>query len=325
MSDGLLGLDALRQTLAEPLEASPPGPEILARAASEACALAREAYERNSASAVASAERVLYTLNVNNAFTPPVQGVPGVIWNVLTRAKMRAAVHAPRVPDTLELDEMNRLLLGAVEEHGAATHPFVDRIVADPDIKGLVVFAKNWFTTAHGFTAQLIAMAQRAKPAMRDVVLRNLADEFDGIDHELLRARFRERVGAQYEPSRAVNDPEHLTEAFGVLNYRTGVCSLNNTAYALGSFYSVEAATPPMCKHLVDGLRKRGFEEEAIRTFSLHVDVDEDHAGEWLEAINGQGSLSPAERAMVVRGALGQLAQRRAWFETMQTYVYGKR
>jgi len=313
-------LNAIREALSKPLEGQEPTSEVIMEATSEALQLARDAYDKKDPAAQAEAERVLYVANVANHFAGPMHAVPGIFWQTLTRAKMRLAL--PAGGGETSQAQMQSQLEAAVAAHDEKAHALVDRIVADPELRALTVFAKNWYVTAHGFTQQLNAMAQRCGGELRKVVLHNLADEVSGTDHEILRARFRERVNASYDPKTAPTDPDLVTGAFGVLNYRTGVNSLNSTAYALGSFYTVEAATPLMCKRLVPGLRKRGFEEAAIETFSLHLEADEDHAAEWMEVIN-TATLSEADRANVVKGALGQLEARQRWFTEMGKLLYG--
>ena len=93
------------------------------------------------------------------------------------------------------------------------------------DDQGLVLCAKNWWTSTHGFEEELISTLQRSSHAARQMLFDNLSDELgdDGKPHIELRAATLRDFGDDVH-ARIVNGAiTHLlarSELFAALSQR---------------------------------------------------------------------------------------------------------
>jgi hypothetical protein len=297
-------------------------PAEIASAALDAEELSEDAFVRGEPRARSEAERLLYAIHVDSAFAPPIQGELGVVWSTLIGAKLRACLDPSAVPRELDASELERWLLALVRHTDRRDHELFERIGAEDDERGLVVYTKNWYASTHGFTTQLISILQRAngnaglKPVFLSL-LENLREEFCDEAHPELRARWPRRLGVEYSARGAMTDDDCVTEAFGLQNYRTGVANLSDPLLAIGSFFTIEAVFSGVCRRLYPTLVRRGFDADSIATFALHADGDETHAQEMLAAFR-QCDLDGRARARVLLGALAQLRARAQMFDAMR-------
>lgn len=295
----------------------------LAEALDESTSLAKAAFEQHTAGASDHVERLLYTIHTRTNFSPPLAPLPALCWSILTQAKLNAALSAPQVADEVSPDEMVKRLDEAVQQVEQRDHTLLDIITRAPDDKGLHVYAKNWFASTHGFTKQLfgIVKACHGVPQLGhlfDAAMENVNEECDpAAPHFEMRARFPKRLGIDYSPDVAQHDPQLVTQAFSLQNYRTAVCNLVDPTYALGSFYTIEAGFPGVCTRMYAGLKERGFDDDSIVVFKSHAGVDTEHADEWLHAIK-DSPLTGRQRAQVLRGGLAQVELRHQMFVAMR-------
>jgi pyrroloquinoline quinone (PQQ) biosynthesis protein C len=317
-------LDELHEALTEPLGTVDPGKDALERAVADSIALAQAAYKQADPAARLFAERVLHVIQVRSHFAPPMQGVPAIYWNVLIRAKLATELRPPSDwpdltagIDRLETTELKRRLEDAVARFGCHNHDFLDDVADRSGDRALRIFAKNWYGSCQGFSHQLIQMVQRTTGAVRRSVSDNVADEFSGVGHDELRMRFIESVGFRYDAQVAATDPERVVESYALMSYRTGICVIQDTMFALGSFYTTEANWPLECKRMLVGLRGRGCTDHDLEYWSEHAHADEDHAAEWLEVLL-EAARTPALRERVLTGALAQLHLRRRMYDSMR-------
>ena len=318
-----LDLDSLKSSLMESVPSRDPAFESMAEAFSQARLLAESAYVEKNREAESQAERILYLIHTMNHFAPPVQAQPALIWGVLGRAKLWDALQvqqsiAPVTRETLR-EELQELVKTAEKND----HPILDAICGYHDLKGVRIYAKNWMVTAHGFINQLGALFQRAPAKLKPVVRENIDEEFEGTEHTVLRERFLKAIGVQYSPDAALRDPDYLFESMSVLNYRTLICSLSNPFFAFGNFYSIEGVFYQVSRHLAQGLRKRGMAEADIEMFTLHGDLDEDHAAEWLAGLEA-ADLTDLERGQVLAGARAQMKIRHRHYEAMTSLLIAR-
>jgi len=321
--DNALNLEQLEKGLKEPIKPEGFSAEELTEAFEQARLLAENAYVKKSPEAEKQAERILYLLHTLNHFAPPLQAQPGLIYGVLGRAKLRKALFLeqktePASPAAMR-KELEELVKGAEEND----HPILNEICAFPDPSGILIYAKNWMITAHGFINQLAALFQRAPNKLRKVVRENMGDEFEGTEHAVLRDRFLQDIGVKYSPQEALRDPDYLFESMSVLNYRTLISSISNPYYAFGSFYSIEGVFYQVSRRLTQGLRKRGLPEETFEMFTLHSEVDHDHANEWMESLEA-ANLTDMERGWVVAGGRAQMRIRHRHYEAMKSLIKSK-
>jgi len=316
-------LEALNEILIDPIGIAEVTVDAADRARDDARALAHAAFRDDDRAARLYAERVLHVIQVRSSWAPPMHGIPSIYWNELMRAKLAVELKAPAewrelTADAARLDspELKRRLEAAVQENGCHNHPFLDAVADKGNDRALRIFAKNWYGSCQGFSHQLVQMVQRTTGAVRRSVSENVEDEFRGVGHDELRMRFIESIGFRYDAQVAATDAERVPESYALMSYRTGICVMQETMFALGSFYTTEANWPLECTRMLRGLRARGCTEHDLEYWSEHATADEDHAAEWLEVLLDAAKTAPMrERALT--GALAQLHLRRRMYDSM--------
>jgi pyrroloquinoline quinone (PQQ) biosynthesis protein C len=285
----------------------------------EARQLANAAYSKEDRKSFEESEKILYLINTSNCFGKPLQDTPSLVYGTLLRAKLSSVLKSAEqnIPLKLNFEEMKKALENLVNEADQKDHTLIDEIGNSESWKGLLLYSKNWVVTAYGFLEQLALLLQHCQGDARHIVQENIADEFEGTPHPILRNRFLQRIGIQYHPIRALEDEDYLVEAMSVLNFRTGISSLNDPYYALGSFYTVEAVFCLISGRLKKILPKFKIQEEAYEMFHLHSTVDQDHAIQWMQGIEGP-HITPQQRSRVVVGATAQMKIRHQLFEAMR-------
>jgi pyrroloquinoline quinone (PQQ) biosynthesis protein C len=301
----------LRRQLADPWGASEAAPATLVSAAKEADELARRAYDSDDVTARRHAEELLYFINIDNCFAPPLHGVASVVWTTLMRVKLASLRRRFGGCEPIDVAEMGSRLKAAVQQWGAYNHPLVASLrQASDDLHAYRIWAKNWYGSCVGFSAQLAALVQRTSGHAKKVVLENLSDEFDDkVTHDEIRVRFYESLGMRFVAAEALGDPDRVLEATELLNARTGLSFLRDPLWALGCFYGVEANWPPECRLHLEINRARGADDHTLAYWIDHAFADDHHSAEWLAALEGM-CRSPHECAAAVDGAVMQLRLR---------------
>jgi len=302
-----IDLQELRRSLADPWALDDKSLATLGAAAEELGALARRAYVDGNEAARREAEAILYYINIDNCFAPPLHGVAAVAWTTLMRTKLGAIKKQLGGCEPIDVPEMSRRLKAAVEQWGAYNHPVLKTIA---DLAPYRIWAKNWFGSCVGFSAQLAALVQRTAASAKQVVLENLSDEFDHkVTHDTLRIRFYESLGLTFSASAALDDADRVLEATELLNLRTGLSFLRDPVWALGCFFGVEANWPPECRLHLEINRARGTDEHTLEYWTNHAFADESHSAEWLTALEGT-CKTPRDCANAVDGCVMQLRMR---------------
>ncbi len=316
-------LPQLSSFFEEPIGLSNPHADVVSQAVTDAYALARAAFEQSDPAARLFAERAMHVIQTRSHFAPPMHAIPAAYWNVLIRHKLASELKVPGdwahlVGDAEELtrDELSRRLQVAVQDFGCHNHPMIDLIGSEQGNRALLVFAKNWYGSCQGFASQLVQLVQRTSGRVRQSVAENVEDEFAGVSHDELRQRFIESIGFAYDSGSATTDADRVPESYAIMSYRTGVCLINNTLYALGSFYTTEANWPLECVRMLTALRRRGCSEHDLEYWTTHAHADEDHAAEWLEVLI-EATTTPSQRREVLTAALAQLHLRRRMYDSM--------
>lgn len=308
--------------LSDPWAQDDPGPAALAEAAERFHVLARRAYGDGDPGARSDAERILYEINIASCFAPPLHAVPALAWTTLMRAKLAQLRRTFGGCEPIDVAEMSRRMKAAVAQWGAYNHPVLKRFAELPDNLGAYrVWAKNWYGSCHGFSAQLAALVQRTSGDAKRVVLENLADEFDHkVTHDALRIRYYESLGLHFDAASALDDPDRVVEATELLNARTGLCFLRDPLWALGCFYGVEANWPPECRLHLDINRRRGVDEHTLEYWTNHAFADDHHSAEWL-AVLEKCCTSPRDCAAAVDGAVIQLRLRWQMYDAIASRI----
>jgi pyrroloquinoline quinone (PQQ) biosynthesis protein C len=300
-------------------------PEAVAAATEASATLARRAYRDNDREARAEAETVIYFLNLDSCFAPPLRPAAAVVWTTLMQAKLARLRDelAPASKPELTDAAMQAELEAAVGEWGAYNHPVLDELEQSSDREAYRVWAKNWFGSCYGFSQQLASLVQRTTGEVKKSVLENLNDEFDdAVTHDTLRVRFYKSLGLSHSPEEAVYDPDWVLESTELLNLRTGLCNLDSPLWALGCFYTIEANWPPECRRHHAMNKAHGLDDHTLEYWTTHAFADEHHSSEWLTAVSSLCS-SRDERVAVVEGAVIQLRLRWRMYDAIQRRING--
>ena len=276
--------------------------------------LGRRAYIDADPTARRDAEHLLYAINIANCFAPPLHARAAHAWTTLMRDKLGALRRAFGGCEPIDAPTMSQRLLDAVARWGAYNHPVIAQLRARPDdLRAYRIWAKNWYGSCVGFSAQLAALVQRTSGPAKKVVIENLADEFDDkVTHDVLRIRFYESLDLRFDAASAIDDPDRVLEATELLNARTGLSFLRDPIWAFGCFYGVEANWPHECRLHLEINRARGgigADDHTLEYWLSHATADDHHAAEWLDALVAM-CKTPEQRAAAVDGALIQLRLR---------------
>jgi hypothetical protein len=239
-----------RQLSSDPWALDDKSTATIGALAEEIQALARRAYDEGQEVARREAEEILYFINIDNCFAAPLHAGAAMAWTTLMRVKLASLRRKFGGCEQIDAAEMSRRLTSAVEKWGAYNHPVVANLRAHPDnVAAYRIWAKNWYGSCVGFSAQLAALVQRTSGHAKQVVLENLSDEFDHkVTHDALRIRYYESLGLQFSAADALADADRVLEATELLNARTGLSVLRDPVWALGCFYGVEANWPHECR-----------------------------------------------------------------------------
>jgi pyrroloquinoline quinone (PQQ) biosynthesis protein C len=296
----------------------------VAAAALASAELAARAYGQGDPDARRQAESIIYFLNIDSGFAPPLHPVAGTVWLTLMHAKLAALRRelageiAGADPDQ---DEMAAQLEAAVARWGAYNHPLLDELERRASREAHRIWAVNWFGSCYGFSQQLAGLLQRTAGGARRTVLENLNDEFsDDATHDTLRVRFYESLGLRHSPETAIHDPDWVPESTELLNLRTGLCNLSDPLPALGCFYGVEANWPPECRRHHAMHKRRGVDDHVLQYWTTHASADEHHADDWLDSVKAL-CRTGAQRATVVEGAILQLRLRWRMYDSIREKV----
>jgi len=303
--------DVRRRLSSDPWALDDTSTTTLGALAEELQALARRAYDEGHEPALRDAEEILYFINIDNCFAPPLHAGAALAWTTLMRAKLASLRRRFGGCEPVDGPEMSRRLHAAVEQWGAYNHPVVASLRArTDDVASYRIWAKNWYGSCVGFSAQLAALVQRTTGHAKQVVLENLTDEFDDkVTHDALRIRYYESLGLRFSAPEALADADRVIEATELLNARTGLSFLRDPVWALGCFYGVEANWPHECRLHLEINRKRGADEHTLEYWTGHATADDHHSAEWLAALEGM-CKTREERAAAVDGCVIQLRLR---------------
>src|SRR5688572_13730831 len=158
-----LDLVELRRQLTDAWALDDVGPVRLGAVADEVQALAHRGYVDGDVQARREAEEVLYYINIDNCFAPPLHAVASFVWTTLMREKLASLRKRFGGCEPIDVPEMSRRLKAAVEQWGAYNHPLVAKTLRErtADLGAYRIWAKNWFGSCVGFSSQLAALVQR--------------------------------------------------------------------------------------------------------------------------------------------------------------------
>ncbi len=211
-----------------------------------------------------------------------------------------------------------------IESHPAVDHLLLARLATSPfSREDYRVFGENHFPLVCVFTSYLERLLVRAPASDAKLWLAKvLVDEYGegsrGEDHATLYGRFLRECGSSLERAAGVRVPSaanlFIAEHRRIVREEPFLVGLG----AVGPGH--EWAIPKMFDAVIPGLRRAGFDEEAIAYFTLHVEQDGDH-GAWLEEALALHATTPEAQAQVRRGALRSLEARGAFWDGVQSAI----
>jgi pyrroloquinoline quinone (PQQ) biosynthesis protein C len=211
-----------------------------------------------------------------------------------------------------------------IESHPAVNHLFLSRLATSPfSREDYLVFAENHFPLVCVFTTYLErllvrAPASDAKRWLAKVLVDEYGEGSHGEDHATVYGHFLRACGSGLDRSdkTRVPAPAHrfISEHWRIVRERPFLVGLG----AVGPGH--EWAIPRMFEAVIPGLRRAGFDEEAIHYFTLHVEQDGDH-GAWLEEALALHCTTTEAQNQVRHGALASLAARGTFWSGVQRAI----
>lgn len=217
-------------------------------------------------------------------------------------------------------EDIGARLDAAVAPRHLLGHPFY-RAWAEGrlTLEDLGTYAVQYWRQVEAFPGYLQTLAERlpAGSQARAVVEANLADERND-DHPGLWLSFARAVGVGEAEVRAgVPEPETAAcvAAF------SAAAAQGSPAFALGMIYGYESQTPAVAATKVEGLRSHYGVAQGLDYFTLHGELDVEHAAELGRAlagvVNDEDGVAEAEAgaragAEAVWGLLDGVARLRA-------------
>ena len=171
----------------------------------------------------------------------------------------------------------------ATNRHKLLDHPFYKAWAAGSlTVDDLRTYSAQYWRQVEAFPGYLADLSDRVDGEPKRALQENLADEI-GDDHPGLWLDFARAVGASEEEVRSA-PPEAETarcvEAFA------GACRNESAPFALGMLYGYESQTPAVAATKIEGLRNHyGIDGPAVDYFSLHGELDVEHADELASAV----------------------------------------
>jgi pyrroloquinoline-quinone synthase len=167
-----------------------------------------------------------------------------------------------------------------VEDKHLLKHPFyVAWSKGELTLEALRGYAAQYYNHVAAFPRYLSAVhTQTEELRARRYLLENLNDEEAGDDnHPELWLRFAEALGTTRD---AVRGAAPLPETVGCDAAYRDIAGARGPVAGLAALYAYESMVPPVSRSKIDGLKAfYGIEAaEALRFFTVHLEVDEWHA-----------------------------------------------
>ena len=107
-----------------------------------------------------------------------------------------------------------------------------------------------------------------------------------------------------------------LPETKALVETMMRLCADPNPIVGLGALcLGAEAIVPHIYSQIMQGLRARGFPEQHLRFFPLHIDGDDDHALTMKAIIDRELARNPNAKNALLKSAEESIRQRAAFFD----------
>ncbi len=208
----------------------------------------------------------------------------------------------------MELHEtLFRELRSAVDSHELWDNPLLDRMrnggLDEPEWAYVCGHHLRYSSQFTRFLGALIARI--TDPVSRSIVIRNLIDEEgDGNQQEVHSTILKRFVVNRFGESALEPKDAHLSDGLAA-KFLNLIESAEPAVGAAVLAFGCEALVSRLYRHFVDGMRKRGFSDEELVFFLLHIDCDDGHAEELLnlmrDLLPGEIDITAACRTAVVQ------------------------
>lgn len=146
-------------------------------------------------------------------------------------------------------------------------------------IDALKGYSEQYYRHVAAFPRYISAIhTQTADLETRQYLLENLIDEERGDEsHPELWLRFAEGLGASRDQVRGADAIDETSECDRIFRE---ICSARGPVAGLAALYAYESQVPAVSQSKIDGLKTHyGIDDdETLRFFSVHLEVDEWHA-----------------------------------------------
>ena len=216
-------------------------------------------------------------------------------------------------------------LRGEVESHPGVNHPLLARVAQVPfTMQDFKVMGLQHYALVGEFTTYMEMLLLRApdsdaKQWMAKVLVDEYGERSDDKDHAELYLEYLRAAGIEVDEE--MKTPLHV-DVMGFVEEHRRICSREPFLVGLGAVGpGHEWAIPKMFPLIVKGLRRAGFDEDAIFYWTAHMEQDVDH-GNWLEEALERFAVDPQSQGLIRRGAqLSLEARARFWSGVQQKIV----
>lgn len=181
--------------------------------------------------------------------------------------------------------DLKHSLDSAMHDFRLLDHPFYQAWADGTlSLEDLRYYSTQYFKQVENFPTVLETLAERIPDDVaRKIVLDNLRDERDG-DHPGLWIRFGEALGMKEDDLRSMPASAETDQCVRAFSDAASDMSL---PFALGMLYGYESQTPEVAETKVRGLNDHyGIQGRGVEYFSLHGELDVEHANGLIEALD---------------------------------------
>ncbi|MBE9034176.1 iron-containing redox enzyme family protein [aff. Roholtiella sp. LEGE 12411] len=143
-------------------------------------------------------------------------------------------------------------------------------------------FLSNYRVNMQRFHLHVAAYSLIVPFEMREELYHNLYDEFGQGDFSQAHPNLFEPLMNYFGGAR---EEDINPETCHLLNTKISLCWFaDGLHYGIGGMGALELAIPLQQRHILAHLRRRGLNEEMVKFFVVHCELDEDHGEGWFNA-----------------------------------------
>lgn len=248
----------------------------------------REACENKGSMLWNSLQEMLFKLNTTLMSTGFSLGseaaelewkIRNIIENTETSLQQKAALPS----DLSDPMEMLEWVKDRIHHHRVSDHELFDLFdndeLSDEEIR---YFLSNYRVNMQRFHLHVAAYSLFVPFEMREELYENLHDEFGQGDFDQAHPNLFEPLMEFFGGAR---EEDWNPETYHLLNTKINLCWFaDGIHYGLGGMGALELTIPAQQRRILANLRRRGLDEELVRFFVVHCEVDQSHGDGWFAA-----------------------------------------